>query len=157
MLDINMPVLNGYDTMKLIGEQYADLPVLVLTMYDADYSVLSMLRNGARGFLPKNCGKQVLLHALEVISNGEFYIPQTLSRKLVAGSKNEVPGLTDREVEFLGYCHQDLSYKEISEKMHVSERTVHGYRNNLFLKLDRNSRSSLVDYAFKTGIIGIVE
>lgn len=157
LLDINMPLLNGYETMRLISERHHSLPVLALTMYLADYSMLQMLRLGARGFIAKSCGKEMLLEALDTLSNGDFYIPPQLSRMLIAGNASEVAGLTDREVEFLSYVHQDITYKSIAEKMLVSERTVHGYRNNLFFKLDLKSRSGLVDYAFKTGIIGIVE
>jgi DNA-binding NarL/FixJ family response regulator len=156
-IDINMPVLNGYETIKLITEHHPSLPVMALTMYLADYSMLQMLRLGARGFVAKNCGKELLLEALETLCNGDFYIPPQLSRMLIAGNASEVAGLTEREVEFLSYVHLDLTYKAIAEKMLVSERTVHGYRNNLFFKLDLKSRSGLVDYAFKTGIIGIVE
>ncbi len=157
LLDINMPVLNGYETIKLITEHHPSLPVMALTMYLADYSMLQMLRLGARGFVAKNCGKELLLEALETLCNGDFYIPPQLSRMLIAGNASEVAGLTEREVEFLSYVHLDITYKAIAEKMLVSERTVHGYRNNLFFKLDLKSRSGLVDYAFKTGIIGIVE
>ncbi len=152
LLDINMPVLNGYDTMKVLAERHRQLPVLALTMYEADFSVLSMISLGASGFLPKNFHKDKLLEALESLATGDFYFPEEIARGLIAHNK-AVPGLSDREIEFLGYCHCDLSYKAIADKMFVSERTVHSYRDSLFLKLNCRTRNALVAYAFRTGII----
>jgi len=152
LLDINMPVLNGYDTMKVLAERYPKLPVLALTMYEADFSVLSMVSLGARGFLPKNFHKEKLIEALGSLASGDFYFPEEISRWLIAHNK-VIPGLSDREIEFLGYCHCDLSYKAIADKMFVSERTVHSYRDSLFLKLNCRTRNALVAYAFRTGIV----
>lgn len=153
LLDVNMPLLNGYETMKMLQEHYSYLPVLVLTMYEANFTILNMIRLGARGFLAKNCKKDVFVDALEHMRDGDFYIPKEFSKMLMTSSFNKVPGLSDREIEFLGYCHLDLSYREIGERMFVSERTVHGYRDSLFLKLNRKSRNGLVAYAFNTGIV----
>lgn len=153
LLDINMPELNGYETMKIIHEQFPQLPVLALSMLDADFSVLKMIHQGAMGFLHKNCQKQELLDALDHLISGDFYFSKAISKALVTARRNPVPGLSDRETEFLSYCHLDLSYKDIAERMYVGERTVHGYRDSLFSKLNVNTRNSLVAFAFKTGII----
>lgn len=153
LLDINMPELNGYETMQLLCEHYPDLAVLVLTMHTVDYSVLSMLRLGARGFLPKSSKKETFLDALASLMAGDYHIPQELSKLFVTSQHRPIPGLTAREIEFLGYCHQELSYKEIAEKMICSERTVHSYRDKLLLKLNRKSRNGLTAYAYDIGII----
>lgn len=153
LLDINMPELNGYDAMKVINTKYPNLNVLALSMLDAAYSILNMLTLGAKGFLHKNCHKDELLDALEHLSTGDFYIPRHYAKLLVPGKKNEISGLTSREIDFLQYCHLDLSYREIGERMNVSERTVHGYRDSLFTKLDCKSRNGLIAFAFKAGVI----
>ncbi|MCH5717793.1 response regulator transcription factor [Niabella hibiscisoli] len=153
LLDINMPELNGYETMQLLGQRYPETPVLVLTMHTVDYSVLSMLRLGARGFLPKSSKKETFLEALANLMAGDYHIPRELSKLFITSQGRQVAGLTAREIEFLGYCHQDISYKEIAEKMICSERTVHSYRDKLLLKLNRKSRNGLTAYAYDIGII----
>ncbi|MCF3109612.1 response regulator transcription factor [Niabella sp. CC-SYL272] len=153
LLDINMPKMNGYEAMKLLSREFPDLPVLVLSMHDAAFSIGSMLQRGAKGFLTKGCRREELLEAFAYIREGDYYFSQDLVKTAVVASRQEIPGISPREAEFLSYCHQEMSYKEIADKMRVSERTVHTFRNNLFLKYDISSRNGLTAFAFEAGII----
>jgi len=153
LLDFKMPEMNGLETMKRLDQLYPDLHVLALSLYDTDFNVLTMIRHGARGFLTKNSPIRRLLHASKTVAKGDYYIPPEASRMLVLKGKSQVPGLTEKEIEFLTYCHKELTYKEIGEKMFLSERTIHTYRDNLFEKLNIKSRTGLVAYAFKIGLV----
>lgn len=153
LLDINMPGLNGYDTMKALSQDFPNLSVLVLSMFDAPYNVVSMLKLGAKGFITKGCKRDELIDALIYMRDGDFYISTHVAKTLKSSRAKEVPGLSERETEFLSYCHLDLSYKEIADRMEISERTIHTFRDNLFGKYDIRSRSGLIAFAFKTGII----
>lgn len=153
LLDINMPIMNGYEAMKLLNAKYPFLPVLALSMIDSDFSIKSMISDGAKGFLHKNCNRDELLDALECLIKGEYYFSKSLPHVSITVRRNPVPGLTDRELEFISYCPLNLSYKEIGEKMAVSERTVHWYRDSLFNKLNIKKINELIAFAFKTGII----
>lgn len=153
LLDINMPELNGYETMKYLSHDYPDLSVLVLSMFDATYNVINMLKLGAKGFITKGCKRNELIEALTYIRDGDFYISTQVAKTLKSSKAKEVPGLSERETEFLSHCHLDLSYKEIADKMAISERTIHTFRDNLFGKYNIRSRSGLIAFAFKTGII----
>jgi len=153
LLDINMPEVNGYDTMKMLSQEFPHLPVIVLSMHDGAFSISNMLKLGAEGFLTKGSSREELLEALSYIRDGGYYISRGLAKTITITKTKRVPGLSDRETEFLSYCHLELSYKEIADRMKISERTVHSFRDNLFLKYDISTRNALVAFAFRVGII----
>lgn len=149
ILDINMPVMNGYETMELLRQHYPEVKVLGLSMYDSEISIVRMLRLGARGYLKKDCSPQELREALYAIKEGEYYHPDIGAQRDL---KPKLP-VTEREIELLTYCCTELSYKEIAERMYVGVRTVHGYRDSLFEKLNLKTRAGLAVYALKAGIV----
>lgn len=155
LLDINMPVMNGYETMKVIKEKYPSLKVLVISMYESEYSIIQMFCLGAKGYLEKESDSEQLYEALINIYNGKFYHSGDLSKKIMAMIQSGSPltGITPRELEFMGWCCTELTYKEIAVAMKVGERTVHGYRDLLFEKLELKSRTGLALFALNTGII----
>lgn len=155
MLDINMPVLNGYETMKIIREQYPDIKVLTVSMYESEFSIIQMFRLGAKGYLEKSCDAKELRLALLTVAKGEFYHSEDISKTVMHRFQNSsLPHyMTPRELEFLAYCCSELTYKEIADQMQISERTAHSYRDVLFEKLELKSRTGLAIYAINAGII----
>jgi two-component system, NarL family, invasion response regulator UvrY len=154
VIDINMPVMNGYETSAAIRKTWPKIKCLALSMVDMEYSVIKMLRNGCMGYLMKDCDDMELKNALLKISKNVTHYSDHVSGKLIHdlqnGSKNDI---TDPELEFLKYCCTDLTYDQIGEKMNRSGRTVEGYRNSLFKKLEVNNRVDLVIFAMKIGLV----
>jgi DNA-binding NarL/FixJ family response regulator len=157
LLDMNMPVMNGAATAQWLKKNYPEISVIVLSMLDDAEKVLEMLKLGVKGYLLKDSEPSEFEQALEKISNGEVYYPEFV-RRLLVGSVNrnsDLIRLHVREIEFLKLAGTELTYKEIAEQMNVSVRTVDGYRDALFVKLDIKSRVGLVLYAIKNKLIDL--
>lgn len=155
ILDINMPDMNGYETAAAIRDQYPDINILALSMYDSEFNIIKMLRAGAQGYLLKSVTPAELMRAVTDVCNQGFYISELVTGRMLRSLQNpksDLPQLTDNEEQFLGLCCTELTYKEIADKMHKSPRTIDGYREDLFAKLGISSRTGLVLYALKTGI-----
>ncbi|MCW3121406.1 MAG: DNA-binding response regulator [Flavipsychrobacter sp.] len=158
LLDISMPVMDGFATAEWLQKNHPKVHVLVLSMQDDEYSLIRMLKYGVKGYLLKNIHPWELQVALDtLIDKGHFYSEWLTSKIMLSTSGDPfVKGtnefaLTDRELDFLKLCCSELTYKEISEKMNCSARTVEGYRDTLFKKLDLKTRVGLVMYAIKSG------
>jgi DNA-binding NarL/FixJ family response regulator len=159
VMDYNMPVMNGAECCALLSQMAKAPKVLALSMNDDDMTVASMIRAGARGYITKNAEIEELILAIRDVANNGFHFSDSVSPDLALSLNTETPNqklktthLKPREMEFLGHCCSELTYKEIAEKMFVSVRTVDGYREDLFEKLGIKSRVGLVLYAIKSGI-----
>ena len=161
LLDISMPVMDGFETAKWLLQQHPEVLVLVLSMQDDDYALIKMLKSGAKGYLHKNAHPVELEKALNTLVKNSYYYPEWASGKIfsnIAGSDNNkdlLPFISEREKEFLQYATTELTYKDMAEKMCCSNRTVEGYRNALFEKLGLRTRTGLVVYAIKHGIVKV--
>jgi DNA-binding NarL/FixJ family response regulator len=159
MLDISMPIMNGFESALWIKNNYPNVLIIALSMDDNEESLLKMIKNGAKSFLLKNIHPNELEKALNNIINNGSYYPEWVTNKVFAslGSEKKVKQssikLNEREREFLSFCATEMNYKEIAEKMFCSPRTVEGYRDNLCLKLELKSRVGLAIYAIKNGIV----
>ncbi len=157
ILDINMPVMNGVDTARAISSQFPTIKLLALSMNDDEASVIQMIRAGCRGYLLKDCSQAELHRALSEILTKGFYYSDFVTGKLVhtihREEKTVEPAirLSDREMEFIKYAASEMTYKEIALTMKLSERTIDGYREALFEKLQVKSRVGLVLYSIRTG------
>lgn len=164
LLDINMPEMDGYETAQWLKQHHPDVKVLALSMYDNETSIIRMLKSGARGYILKDSEPGELKAALRALKEKGFYYSDLVSGKLMhainkmedenGNLKNLVP-LNERETDFLKYACTELTYKEIAEKMFLSPRTIDGYRDALFEKLNVKTRVGLVMYAIKNGIVRI--
>lgn len=158
LLDVNMPVMNGYETCKWIRAAYPKVKVVALSMNESEDSILSMIRVGCISYLLKDTHPEQLEIALkEIATNGTFKEDayHTNLKKMTTGSMSVLKDLSSREVEFLKFCCSELSYKEIAIEMGVSLRTVDGYREALFQKLDVHSRVGLVLEGIKRKLINV--
>ncbi len=162
LMDINMPQMDGYDTCQWLKEQHPSVKVLALSMYDNDSSIIRMLRSGAKGYILKDSHPVELQNAIEALMNNGFYYSDVVNGKLIYAINKMDNGdkdlhtliqLTEREKTFLKYACTELTYKEIADKMFLSPRTIDGYRDDLFEKLQQKTRVGLVVYAIKNGIV----
>ena len=164
LLDINMPEMDGYETCLWLRENYPEIKVLALSMYDNENAVIRMFKAGAKGYILKDCDPAELKAALHDVITKGFYYSEMVTGKLIhtintldekdSSAKNVIK-LNDREINFLKLVCTELTYKEIAEKMFLSPRTIDGYRDDLFLKLNLKTRVGLVMYAIKNGIINL--
>ncbi|MDI1317219.1 response regulator transcription factor [Flavobacterium sp.] len=159
LLDISMPIMNGFETAKWLHETHPSVMVLALSMQDDEQSLIQMIKNGARGYLLKNVSPSELERALKTIINNGYYYPEWASNLMISIMMGNAPKgtsiateLSDREKEFLKLCITDMSYKEISEKMFCSPRTIESYRNSLCEKLNIKTRVGLAVFAIKSGL-----
>ncbi|MFD0795543.1 response regulator [Mucilaginibacter litoreus] len=155
LLDINMPVMDGVNTAQWLQKTYPEINIIILSMFEDAEKVLTMVRLGVKGYLLKDAEPQEFEQALKKVSQGELYYPEFVMRHLVHNfNKNaEAVKLNSREIEFLKLVGTELTYKEIADQMCISARTVDGYRDQLFEKLQIKSRVGLVLYAIKNNYI----
>ena len=164
LMDINMPQMDGYATTQWLKENHPDIRVLALSMYDNEASIIRMLKCGAKGYILKDSEPAELKAAIDAVLNKGFYYSDLVSGKLIhainkiddGGSDvHALAKLNDRETDFLKYACTEMTYKEIADKMFVSPRTIDGYRDALFEKLNVKTRVGLVMYAIKNGIVTV--
>jgi len=160
LLDVNMPVMDGYQTLLALKKTYPLMKFLALTMYDHEFVIIKMLRNGANGYLLKEEDPDELERAIEFITKNDFYHTDLVSGRLIAILKQGIDYnhamLSPKEEQFLELCCSELIYKEIAVKMNLSARTVEGFRDDLFAKLGVKTRTGLVIYALKHGIVNLM-
>jgi len=164
LLDINMPEMDGYTTADWIRVNYPEIKILALSTMDAETTIIKMIRHGANGYILKDAETAELKQAFDdVLSKGFFYNDE-VTRKVMrsinqlADEKSEINTfvkLTDRELEFIKLACSEKTYQQIAEEMFKSERTVDGYRDALFKKLNITSRVGLVIYAIKNNLVSI--
>ena len=150
LMDIKMPILNGIETTEKLKVNYPNVKVLALSIEEDEYTILKMLRAGAKGYLMKDTKKDILEKALlEVMKNGHYYT-NTVSQILMGSlDKNVDTEIKERELEFIKLACTEMNYKEIAETMFCSYKTVEGYRDSLYRKLDLKNRIGLVLFAIQ--------
>ena len=161
LMDITMPLMDGYEATKWITTLYPGISVLALSMFDDEKSIINMLKAGACGYLLKESNPSDLLEAIKITKEKGLFINENVSGRMLMSLRNESKvstagtKLSNREMEFLQYCSTELTYKEIADRMNVSPRTVDNYRESLFAKLNIKSRTGLVVYGIKNSLINI--
>lgn len=159
LLDLNMPVLDGYDTASWIQCHHPAVHVLMLTMYDTEQTMIRLLQVGVKGFLKKDIHPSELRYAINsVIQCGYYYTNDTTGKIVNLFRKNQEQTaltrslLTEMEIRFLRLTCTEMTYKEIAVNMHLNPRAVDNLRDNLFDKLDVKSRVGLAMYSIRHGI-----
>lgn len=162
LIDINMPIMNGHETALWIRKNHFNINILALSMYDDENSVIKMFKAGAKGYILKDCDPSELKTALHALVTKGFYYSETITGKLIhninTSDEKEIQSrllakLNDKEMTLLKLVCSEYTYKEIADKMFVSSRSVDGYRDALFEKLNIRSRVGLVMFAIKNGVI----
>jgi len=158
LLDLALPGQSGVDVLRTLRQRYADLRVLVLTGYPEERYALTMLRNGADGYLCKECGQAELLHAVRTVAQGRRYLSPHMAELLaeaVAGDAPEAPHqqLSERELQVFLRLVQGQSVSEIGGVLNLSVKTVSTYRSRLLEKLGVASNAELATYALRNGLM----
>ncbi|MCK0129973.1 response regulator transcription factor [Flavobacteriaceae bacterium F08102] len=159
LMDMNMPILNGLETTAILNKEFPSIKVLALSMDDDENSIIKMIRAGAKGYLLKDIHPDILLEALNGVMRDGFYHTKLVSNSLVhslhpiSDNPNETSiEFLGRELEFLKLASTEMTYKEIAVVMNLSPKTVDGYRDQLFKKLNVKNRIGLAVYAIKNNL-----
>lgn len=161
LLDINMPYMNGYETANWIKANIPQTSILTLTMLNDEPSIINMIRAGASGYLLKDVHPTELEKALDMVLERGFYYTDFVANKLIKtftgdeAPKEAAVKLNERELHFLTLACTEKTYKEIAHDMGLSSRTIEGYRDQLFVKLNIKSRVGLALYAIKEGLVRV--
>ena len=163
LLDIRMPIMDGYETALWIRSHLPETRVLVVSMVSREPAIIRMLRLGVYGFITKESTQAELHQALIRIKQKQFHVNELVGNRIFhyfsENSTEQLPDekndITDREFIFLRKCCSELTYRQIAKEMHVSPRTIDTYRDHLFEKLQVRTRVGLVIYALRTGLIEV--
>lgn len=159
LMDITMPIMDGVETTKWLKQNYPQVKVLALSMIKNDLIVIRMLKNGARGYILKDCEPGELKAALHQVYAKGYYYNELITPQMKAKDEPEVDYslsmLNEKELIFLRWTCSEKTHKEIAEEMNVSPRTIDGYRDSLFRKLNVSSRVGIAIFAIKTGIVQV--
>lgn len=159
LMDVNMPLKNGIETTRELSMQYPDIKVIALTMDDNEEIIIQMLKAGAKGYLLKDMSPHLLFDAIEIVNkNGTFYtdiVTQSLLHvnERDTRQKDVLSDIKDKELEFMKLACTELTYKEIADKMCLSPRTIDGYRDSVFVKLNVKSRVGIVLFVLKNKLL----
>lgn len=153
--DYNMPDMNGLELLKEAKKINPGLKVIVLSMHDEGPVVQEIISSGADGYILKKYARQELLQALQIILNGGQYWSPEINKVLIRGLRKEEPDneLSDRELEVLKLLIQQMTSKEIAQKLFISERTIETHRKNLLRKTNSINIVGLIKYAYVNKLI----
>jgi NarL family two-component system response regulator YdfI len=157
LMDLRMPNMDGIEAIKQIKARYPAVEIVILTTYDDDEYIIQGLRAGARGYLLKDSGRQVLFDAIRAAARGESLLPSAIVDRVVAhlSAPQAAPsgGLSGREQQVLAMLAQGAANKEIALRLNISERTVKAHVTGIFNKLGVNSRAEAVAIAMRQGLL----
>jgi len=163
LMDIGLPDLSGIDAAREIKRRYPETFIVALTIHEDEEYFFKMLEAGANGYVPKKAAPAELITAIRAAANNEVYIYPSLAKLLVRDylvhetqaktQPSTLNGLTAREEEVLAYLADGAGNDEIAEVLNISPKTVARHRENIMSKLNLHTRTELVKYAIRKGII----
>jgi two-component system, NarL family, invasion response regulator UvrY len=162
LMDVNMPGMDGYNSVQWLKENHPSVKVLVVSMIEKEETIVRMLKLGVKGYLCKDVEPRELGDALMAVANKGFYYTDFITGKLVHSLQNDhldiqKPGgintISDQEKVFLQLACTEMTYVQIADKMSLSPKTIDGYRNSLFEKLSVKSRVGLVLFAIRNKMV----
>ena len=165
ILDITMPVLDGFEVLRYFQDKGIQQKVIVLSSYDDVRIVQEVLSLGAKGYISKNNAGDHIVKAIKAVANGEQYFSSDIQEELLKAisgqkaKKGDMPqdflfgSLTEREKDVLRLVTKEMSTCEIAEKLSISHHTVESYRKKLLRKLNVKNSVGLAIYAVKYNLV----
>lgn len=164
LMDVTMPVMDGVEATRIIKKFKSSPPILALTIHEGPDYFFQMLQAGASGYVPKRAAPDDLLRAIHVVAAGNVFLEPQVAKELVSdylsrveqgGEKESYDGLTEREREVLTLIAEDETNQGIANLLSISVKTVERHRENIMGKLNLHSRTELVKYAIRKGMISL--
>ncbi len=162
LMDIGLPDRSGIEAAREIKARAPSTAIVALTIHEDEEYFFKMLEAGASGYVPKRAAPEELVTAIRAAARGEVYLYPSLAKLLVKDYIAQEPtgaaarmldGLTPREQEVLELLAEGAGNADIADRLHISPKTVARHRENIMGKLNLHSRSELVKYAIRKGII----
>jgi DNA-binding NarL/FixJ family response regulator len=158
ILDLTMPKMTGIEAAKVISEEYPAVKILIFSMHHNKEYIVKSVENGASGYLLKDTGKEELLRAIKVVSEGRKYFPPEISEVIIdellaktSGTQEETrpifEKITPKEKQILGMIVQGYNSREMADKLFLSIRTVDNHRANMMKKVKAKNTADLVKMA----------
>ncbi len=164
LMDISLPDIDGFEATRQIKHALPNIAILALTMHESDEYFFKMLQAGASGYVPKKAAPTDLVSAIRVVHDGGVFLYPSVAKALVrdymgraeeGGERETYDGLTEREQEVLKLIADGQSNQDIADKLTISVKTVERHRANIMAKLNLHSRTELVKYAIRKGLIEV--
>ncbi|RKL64995.1 DNA-binding response regulator [Salipaludibacillus neizhouensis] len=165
LLDLNMPVMSGLETIQHLNQEQINIPVIILTTYNEDELMLKGIQLGAKGYLLKDTSRDDLFRTIESALRGDTLLkPEILMKILNIKEKSEKKDdndkykqsiLTEKELFIILAVSKGYRNKEIAFDMGIAERTVKAHLTIIYNKLNVDSRSEAVSVSFKQGYISL--
>lgn len=158
LLDLSLPGKSGVDTLREMRLRHPEVHVLVLSGFPEERYALSMLRNGADGYLCKDCERDELIKAIRTVASGRRYVSARTAELLAdemtgGGQQSPHETLSERELQVFLRLAAGESVSEIAETLHLSVKTVSTYRTRVLEKLDVSSNAEMAAYAIRHGLM----
>lgn len=153
LLDLQMPEMNGIDSMLAIRREFPDARIIVLTTYTGDAQILRALKAGAQAYLIKSVLRRELLDTIRAVHSGHKRIPPEVATQLAEHAADDP--LTSREIQVLQLIASGKANKVVASDLSIAEETVKGHVKNILSKLGATDRTHAVTLALKRGIIEI--
>lgn len=162
LLDLNMPVMDGYATAEWLVKNRPGVKILIMTMGVSRKEIPRLVAADIRGILNKDASKVELIKALEAVRDGHRHfsegvsedIASALEQEAISAQLRERKPLTEPEKKFIRLCATELTYKEIGNQLGISVHATEALRVKVFEKLDMKNRAALAIYAVRAGIAG---
>jgi DNA-binding NarL/FixJ family response regulator len=151
LMDLQMPDLNGIDTITSIRQEHPQARIIVLTTYEGDALARRALKAGVAGYILKDMIRTELLAAIRSVHVGKRYIPQKIAAELAEHYAED--DLSEREIEVLREVARGTSNKIIASHLSISEATVKAHMQNILLKLGASDRTHAVSIATHRGFL----
>lgn len=160
LMDVAMPLMDGLEATRRIVKTNPGMRVIILTQYDNKEYALSAIKAGAAGIVPKKAGPAELVSAIHAVHQGDSFIHPSMAKWVVMdyaqrAADDPFDSLTEREREVLKLVAEGYSNREIADQLFISVKTVLGHREKIMQKLDIHSRTDLIKYAIRKGLISV--
>ena len=163
--DIKMPEMDGLEATRILVKEFPSIGIIALSMIDEESLIIDMMEAGAKGYLIKNAHKNEIMEAIKTVHRKQIYYCSEASSKLTRLlAKNEkipfikkeiIPAFSSKEIEVIKCVCQEMSNKEIAEKLNLSTRTIEGYRERIQNKAGVKNSAGLVIFAIRNNIYPI--
>ena len=158
LMDVSMPGIGGLEATRKLAQGLPDARVIVVSVHTAEPYPMRLLEAGASGYLTKDCAGDEIVTAIRRVQAGERYISAEIARQLALQAVSREPGspfdqLSSREMQVMIMATGGHSVQDISDKLHLSPKTVSTYRSRLFQKLGVNNDVELTRLALRYGVI----
>ena len=163
--DIKMPKMDGLEATKLLSNEFPNIGVIALSMIDEENLIIDMMEAGAKGYLLKNAHKNEIIEAIKAVHHDHIYYCDGASAKLTRMiAKNDripfvrkmpKPEFSQKEIDVIRFICQEMTNKEIADRLNLSIRTIEGYRDRILEKMGARNSAGIVVYAIRNKIYTI--